>query len=182
MEARDLQLFSGSLNSYFTNLGFTMVSEPPVYIIEQVVFCQCQPVYDGAKYVMVRDPRVAIAKDATILTDIPNRKVFQRWASAVGAGGTSMTGGIPVWDSFYSLISRLGNGLKPLTHMTMQTGMAIMGRGMTRVSQIPSEDSRVSFYRAFGTIPEAQLAIERSYNSTVLDYVSNTSEFIAMPL
>ena len=182
MESADLERFSSKLNEYFTNLGFTMVAERPVYTIEEVVFCQCQPVYDGEKYIMVRDPRVALSKDSTILTDVPNRKVFQRWASAVGAGGMSMTGGIPVWDNFYDMIARLGEGMKPLTHLTMQTGMAIMGRGMKRTSQQPTELSRVSFYRAFGTIPEAQLAIEHKYALTVLGYASTTSEFVNLPL
>jgi len=181
MERRDLNRFQQNIDEYFTNLGFTMVCEEPVDVIEKVVFCQAQPVYDGSKYIMVRDPRVAISKDATIITDIPNNKVFKRWCSAVGQGGISMTGGIPVWQEFYSLLDRYSDGMKPLDHLSMLTGMRIMGRGMDRKLSKVSELARVSFYRAFGVIPEAQVAIEEEYRRQTLTYRNEACEFVTLP-
>lgn len=181
MEKHDLNRFQQNVDEYFTALGFTMVSESPVDVIEQVVFCQAQPVFDGSAYIMVRDPRVAISKDATIITDIPNNKVFKRWCSAVGQGGISMTGGIPVWQEFYSLLYRYSGGARPLDHLSMQAGVRIMGRGMDRKSTNISELARVSFYRAFGVIPEAQVAIEEQYRQQTLEFENGTTEFVVLP-
>lgn len=182
MNRSQLSDFMDGLQESFTRFGFTIVAEAPVYSLEEIVFCQAQPVFDGLGYVMVRDPRVSIAKDCTILTHLPNDKIFRRWMASVGVGGESMTGGIPVCQDFYSVFTRGGLNHKPLQHMTMQTGLQIMGRGMSRKYTKCSTEARVSFYRAFGITPEAQMAIEGFYKTQTLQYLSEARERVALPL
>jgi hypothetical protein len=182
IEQEDLPKVIAGISAYFLNLGYTLTVEEPVFQLEQVVFCQAQPVWIDGNYTMIRDPRVCMSKDCSILTTLPNKKVYHRWLSAVGAGGLSMTGGIPIWQDFYSTMLIAGQGAKPLNDLTMQTGMKIMGRGMTRSYKEVDPLTRVSFYYAFGICPDAQTAIESKLTSIELGEYGVHNEDLDLPL
>lgn len=170
MESTDLDTFQDGLKEWFLDMGFNMTVEDPVYLLEKVVFCQSQPVYDGEKYIMVRDPRVAIAKDCLAIKPLDNPRIWESWCAAVGIGGMSLTGGIPVWNSFYARLLVCSNGAKPLDDPTLQTGLKLLAKGMRRKTSVPTPESRFSFYLAFDVYPSEQLAIEEYYDNVILDY------------
>lgn len=167
-----LKRFSDGLHGWFVDMGFNMVVEDPVYVLEKVVFCQSQPVYDGANWVMVRDPRTCIAKDCVSLKPWRNAKEYTSWINAVGQSGTALAGGIPVLDPFYRSFVRAGDGAKPLSlnDPTLTGGLFWLSKGMNRRNFKISPEARFSFWLAFGLSPDDQVAIERGYNSTTPFY------------
>jgi len=183
IERADLSLFMDGLYDWFHSYGFSMAVEEPVYTFEKISFCQCQPVFDGTMWVMVRDPRVALSKDCLSLKPLNGKKVMERWMSAVGKGGLSLTGGIPVWQNFYRQFKTKSNGATPLTDPTLETGAARMARGMKRdfVDDVPPI-SRYSFWVAFDVSPEAQIAIERTFDEYMLSTNTNQPVYRCLPI
>jgi hypothetical protein len=162
-----------TMPAYFKDLGFKLEVEEPVYELEKVVFCQSQPVNLGdGTYLMVRDPRAALAKDCLSIKPLDNKIVMEKWCAAVGMGGLSLTGAIPIWQDFYSSIYRSANGAKPLTDPTLETGLARLSKGMSRKFSPVTEITRYSFYLAFDIFPAEQLAIEQYYRLVNVEYVS----------
>jgi len=156
------------LPQYFLEFGFSIKMEDTVECLEHIEFCQSHPVFDGKQYVMVRDPRVAISKDCYSIKPLDNKAVYESWISAVGQGGLSLTGGIPVWQNFYRGFIRASCGRKPLIdEPSLESGMVILGKNMERRFEPVDEMSRVSFYEAFGIPPNEQLLLEQYYDNNV---------------
>lgn len=184
MEARDEEKFRLLISPWFLKMGISMKVEPTVAMLEKIEFCQCNPVFDGDGYVMIRDPRVAINKDVISLKPLSNTTIARKWAAAVSVGGTSLTGGIPVWQEFYQTLHRFANGTKPLKgDLSMETGFFYMTKGMQRVYSTVGAATRVSFYHAFGISPDAQVAIEKYYRGvTILNGATGMSNTITLPM
>lgn len=162
MDQRDEALFSEGLNTWFLEFGFEMVVEAPVYVLEEIVFCQTQPVYTPSGYVMVRSPDAASAKDCSSL--LPLNNCFTAWAGAIGACGLSLTGGIPFFQEFYSSLLAAGTASK----IKEAEGEALIGYGMRMLSQGMARKyveidprTRMSFALAFGMMPDEQEELER---------------------
>lgn len=170
MEHVDLDRFVAHLTSWFSNIGFVMKVENPVYVFEQISFCQMSPVWDGRTWIMVRDPRVALAKDCISICPLSTPELYRRWLAAVGEGGVHIAGGIPIWDPFYRCMMRSAHGYTPLSGTFMESGMMRLAQMMDRTSSVISDESRVSFYNAFGIDPAQQLVIEQAF--TEHDWVS----------
>jgi hypothetical protein len=163
------------LEDWFLSMGFTMVVEDPVYILEKVVFCQTQPVCDGFEWTMVRDVRTAMAKDTVSVKPLSSPSAVSKWVEAISDCGLSLTGGIPVWHSFYSYLKRVGH-IRSKTRQNsrrrknniyydnlMQTGFFYMAKGMKRENLNVTPAARLSFYLAFDVQPDLQVAIENEF-------------------
>lgn len=181
MEESDLETFTLNLDRFFTDHGFAMTVEPPVRIFEQIEFCQSHPVFDGTEYIMVRDPRTAISKDCVAIKPLDNEKIFRMWCSAVGQGGMSLTGGIPVWQDFYRKLVDISQGAKPLKDPTMETGFQMMTKGMYRNYSPVHPSTRLSFYLAFGITPTEQVVTEKYYNTLPFDRDGDNVRFVLLP-
>jgi len=173
MERKDLAKFMRGVTDWFLDMGFTMVLEDPVYDIEKVSFCQTSPVWVGPgafDYIMVRDPRVAVAKDSVATQPLQTRKEFFGWIDAVGKGGLSLTGGLPVWQAFYTMyISSAKGEARSKVDSGWGWGVRQLGKNMSRTAQPIHPRTRASFYLAFGITPREQLCIEEVYGSTVIN-------------
>lgn len=147
---------------WFKRLGFKMKIEPIVDVLEKVVFCQMQPVYDGSRWRMVRDPRVSLTKDATITNLVaPTEASLSNHCNAIGDCGLSLTTGMPILQSYYSAMlnntrrgklvheSFYGSGFYQLSRGTKNTGPSAI-----------SNAARVSFCEAFDITPDVQIALE----------------------
>jgi hypothetical protein len=158
------------LNAWFTTMGFTMVCEPPVYVLEEIEFCQSHPVFDGQEWLMVRNPVIAIAKDCVCIKYMDSYETYKRWISAVAQGGLSLTGRVPIWQDFYHLLYRLSIGSRPIKGDPLQdTGLSRLAAGMTRDYGEIDPLCRISFYKAFNITPCAQVIIERTYSKMLID-------------
>lgn len=165
MSQTHLHKFIGPLPVWFREMGFTMKVEKPVTTLEQIEFCQMHPVWDGLRWVMVRKPSIAIAKDCISIKPLDSEKLYKKWLGAVGEGGLSLTGGIPIMQEFYCCLERQSCGLRLRNDPTMDTGWWHLTRGMARKYAPVTPETRVSFYNAFGILPDMQIAVEKFYRN-----------------
>lgn len=159
-------------HTYFKNFGFDMVAESPVYKLEQIVFCQTQPVWNGERYVMCRDPRITQSKDAISIRPFMSEEHYRSWLYTCGNGGISLTAGIPIMQSYYNAMIRNGNGKFIRDVQVYDNGLFKFGDGMTQESRQITSEARYSFYLAFGILPDSQRAREAVLEKLPLPYVS----------
>lgn len=183
MERKDLLKFQTGLAEWFLEMGFNMKVEAPVYNIEGIEFCQTHPVFVAGTYIMVRNFPKSISKDCLSLKELSSAKVCQSWIDAVGQGGLSLTGGIPVYQDFYSSYIRIASQIPvPKTRQSSKRrhriadaeitgGLAWLSKGMSRHYQPISPETRHSFYLAFGVTPDTQLELEGFYRKVQWDHI-----------
>lgn len=165
VERSDLDKITTGITDYFRSLGFTLVTEEPVDVFERISFCQTQPVFDGEKYTMVRDPRVCLAKDAICMLDLQRVEDVRGWMRAVGQGGLHLTGGIPVLQNAYRAYIMMSAG--PVSKKQFKLGWSVrqLMKAPERKYRDCSPEARASFFMAFGISPEEQLFLEDYYDS-----------------
>lgn len=156
---------------FFDTIGLVMKVESPVYVLEQVVFCQTQPVFDGAEWRMVRDPRVCMSKDIHVVDPTAATKHLSTQLYAIGQCGMSLTGGLPLLQEFYAALIRNGRPGKAVDHHFLDSGFYMLSRGMTNAYRPVTDDARVSFCKAFGVLPDLQIALEKEYAACVMPYI-----------
>lgn len=170
MERRDLGAFMCEVKSWFLKLGFNMSVEAPVDVFEQIEFCQTHPIFDGVDWVMCRNPHTALAKDAVMLKCWDTSSVWRGWLDAVGTGGIALTGGLPVFQSFYS--SYVRSGLKrPIPEELLPWSFRNMGMGMRRVRGLVRPEARASFWAAYDIVPDEQIELEKYYDALSISHV-----------
>lgn len=184
MEEGDRAHFSCGFDAWFRMMGFNMVLEEPVHTFEEIEFCQTHPVWVGPgafDYVMVRDPFNGIAKDTMCLHRWDSPKTFLGWLDAVGQGGISLTGGIPIFQEFYSNL--IHNGKTWAKCPVVQSwGVRALGIGMNRKHCQVEERTRASFYWAFGLTPCEQHVIERYYREMRISAAPSRQLYYQTPL
>lgn len=160
MESRDLTRFQAAVELWFLRLGFTMKVEEPVYVFEQIEFCQTKPVWGPHGWVMCRKGLVAMAKDSVSVLPLSDRGAAQRWAAAIGNCGMALAGGLPIFQEYYqALLSAAGNAAD-WKHPALESGFARLASGMHHKYGPISAATRISFWEAFGVLPSEQEWIE----------------------
>ncbi len=171
----------GGLSEWFLEMGFHMKVEEPVYEIEQIEFCQTHPVWTVGGYIMVRNFPKSIAKDCLSMKQLDSPAVCKAWLSAVAEGGIALCGGIPVYQEFYTSFKRAShcvkvpsrkhlNSRRRKVEVELEGGLAWMSKGMTRRVTSIHPRTRHSFYLAFGTTPDQQVALENMYRNVDFRY------------
>lgn len=162
LDQRDLSRLDG-IGAWMLDFGFTLTREDPVYDLEKVVFCQAQPVLTSTGWRMVRDPFTAMSKDCVSLVGWDSESAFKCWASAISTCGLALTRGVPVWEAWYEQLRALGDGAESVgvAERVQECGMYHMSKGV--VGGHVSDEARVSFWRAFGIMPDLQVSLEQWY-------------------
>ncbi len=163
LECHDLALFRTGFDEYAKELGFTMVVEKPVYDFEAIEFCQTHPVYVGGGWRMVRNFTTAREKDSMCLFPLDNKGALQSWLYAVGECGLALCSGIPVMQEMYKAMMRSGKPSHIADAVFMQSGSRMLAGTMEAKVEPVSEETRVSFWLAFGVTPDEQVALEEYY-------------------
>ncbi len=164
LDQKDYSILA-EFNDYAKKLGFRIVREEPVYILEDVRFCQMAPIYcpnEYSDYTMVRDPKNLFQKDIMSTHDLRNRGIRRKWMYVVGMGGLAMYGNIPCLRDFYQSYYRCGDSRSKMMYDREIRNMAFYywGKGMdTRYSDI-LDDTRMSYFKAFGVPPHEQILFE----------------------
>lgn len=160
-ELGDIRRVEKAVVEHFTLAGFVMKVEPVVTVLEQVSFCQTNPVYDGSEWRMVRDPRVSASKDATLLgRQFAEYPLLSSQLHAIGSCGLALASGMPILQQYYKTMRQSGSPGKGVDERFYSSGFYQLSRGLeARVVQV-SDAARVSFARAFGIVPDLQVALE----------------------
>lgn len=168
MERRDADKFNASVFSWFYSMGFNMKVEPPVYEFGQIEFCQTKPVFDGNRWLMMRNPRAVLAKDTVFLQPFQSKRQIYNWMAAVGTGGLRMTGGLPVLQNFYRALQRYGKpGVEPQNYFSWYTRKLLTS--MDRDFGAVPPEARASYYESFDVTPEEQKVMEHYYDQWKFD-------------
>lgn len=179
VERKHLKEVQANMYEYFKDLGFILEIEEPVDIFEQISFCQTNPVFDGYNWRMIRDIRVSSSKDALSITAFQSAKDWVYYMDSVGQGGLSMTAGIPMCQEYYSAMIRNSKincpsgfdvSKRKAQMMDRQTGFWFMSNNMNLKYQPVTVEARVSFYKAFGILPDVQIQMEQEYKDTNLQW------------
>jgi hypothetical protein len=167
-EREDAQAFLDSYHQHFLRAGFVMEVGKVVDVFELIDFCQTRPVHDGERYIMCRDPRIVLSKDAYCIKSIDSEAAWNVQRRSVSECGLSLAGNLPVLGEFYAM---LGRGAGERVDVAMEeTGFARLARGVNAKLSEPTVAARVSFCKAFGVIPDAQVCIERQLRSMHLTF------------
>jgi len=166
------------------SLGFEIVVEPETArCLEECVFCQTQPVFDGRAWRMVRQ-LPSLAKDALCLLQGLDLKRYLRFYREVGTCGLALCEGMPVMHAFYRFLCSGSTDLVDPRNCEslVGTGMWFLAYGKHAVERVDGFDdvvvpahnivvtdaARVSFTAAFGLLPAAQEALEEQYSRMTL--------------
>lgn len=167
MESEDLPRVQAGISSWMLDYGFTLTFDEPVFELERVIFCQSQPVQLSTGWRMVRDPRIAMSKDCISLLSWDDETSFGIWARAIGDCGMQLTSGVPVWHAWYKRLVDIGGPHRDgAAEYIRDSGLGYMARGV--LSGAVDARARVSFYKAFGILPDLQEALELEYSSSAV--------------
>lgn len=161
MEADDLAAFMGGLDQWFLRMGFNMKVEEPVFTFEHIEFCQAHPVALAEDtYIMVRGPVNQLKKDAMALVNANHPDSIASWCASIGVGGMAVYGSMPVLSAFYAYYARQGVVVPKWSKSYITRGLDFL-IGDLDFSKAPvTDESRYSFYLAFGVFPDEQVELE----------------------
>jgi hypothetical protein len=162
-ERRHLARF-GTYRAFLGGLGYPGELEPPVTELERVEFCQCHPVFNGTLWTMVRHPRICMTKDVCTIKPVREETTWNTLRNTIGLSGLALAGHMPVFCELYEHLRR-GAGTRVDKDLTMD-GMKWLAKGMNMSQVKVTTEARVSFWEAFGVLPDEQEALERFYRST----------------
>jgi hypothetical protein len=152
---------------FMGDAGFIIKKEEAVHKLEHVEFCQTKPVLGhNGKYRMCRDPIKGIAKDCVTHLDLSSKRMFEAYLAAIGQCGLAIATGMPIFQSFYSRLAECGIYDQSITRSVgWECGFTMMAKGLeSKINNITS-DTRVSFYEAWGVLPDQQVLIENYYST-----------------
>jgi hypothetical protein len=154
-----------NVGTWFLEMGFKMKVEKPVYELEQIEFCQTQPVRTVNGVVMTRNPKTCFAKDLTANCPINQRKVREAWYGCMRTGGLAISCGVPVHSSFYTMFPHSDVRLKG-TEMEalLGSGLQRSARGLKDADNTITDQARYSYWLAFGILPDEQIALEQWFS------------------
>lgn len=188
LERNDLGAFSEGLGEWFLQVGYNLTIEDPVDILEQVEFCQSQPVCVAGRWRMVRTPKTCVGKDAYTIVSIQGPKDAQAWCAAVGDCGLTLTAGLPVLQNVYNRYKVLGKGSRPskaFRSFVLEYGNTERLRGIKprlEVTEV-AMSTRVSYYKAFGVSPAIQVLTEKSVEALgMVSLISSPVETYSFPM
>lgn len=170
MESHHLQRFMAGLSRWFSNYGYRMTVEDPVFEFEGIDFCQSHPIKVDGVPTMVRNTSAVLRKDPMCLVPVPTVSSLRKWLRAVGDCGLSICSGVPVLQSYYKMYQRSGEayGAGYLKHLFKNTSHLERMRGLSANSTEVLASTRCSFYFATGLLPDYQEELERLFDNAVI--------------
>lgn len=175
MESWDVANFTRGLRQWFLDMGFALDVGQPVAVIEQIEFCQSQPVWNGERWNLVRAPNPAIGKDTTSILQLQSTGAYFGWMKSVGIGGEHLAGDMPIYSALYESYQKAGKDYRELVDPTQFSGfdqLAMLAREHGNASKFapPSDEARVSFWLAFDVTPYEQEVIEQLIRNICFTY------------
>jgi len=166
VERSDLDALLDVIEPTFEEFGLRVKVETPVRILERVDFCQTRPVLDASgSYKMVRYPTLSLTKDLSSFLSIDKETVARNMCNAIGKCGWSAYWDMPIFKEFYwKLMNVGGDGTQHWKQTGVDLGFLYHVKDLSADPQLYraciNPEVRVSFWRAFGILPDEQLALE----------------------
>jgi hypothetical protein len=165
IERRYLERVRDTHFTWFRERGFKMKWEGETDEFELIEFCQSQPVFDGSRWRMVRDPRITVDKDNLCTRSLNNLREWQEQCQSIADCGLALAGDLPVLGAYYSMYDQ---GIRQ--ERKLETGMDYLARNLTGKRKPPTPQARDSFFAAFGITPDEQEALEAFYDTVTPVY------------
>lgn len=141
--------------------GHEVTLEKPVRVLEEVRFGRSAPVYAGGCWRMVRDWRSVLSGALSSHRWLREPRFIPEWIRGVAAAELSLARGVPVLQAWaLGLQRRWGGpeGVRAHPHADLLFRGAWFATGEEALEV--SAEARLSFERAFGLDPEAQVRLE----------------------
>jgi hypothetical protein len=143
--------------------GHEVTLERPVRVIEEIRFGQSAPVYLGSRgWTMVRDYRKVLSGALSSHVWLREPRFAREWLRGVAGCELSLARGVPVLQAWaLELQALVGSpqGVRAFPHRDYLALGAWFAGSESALPICPL--TRVSFERAFGLEPEAQVALEK---------------------
>lgn len=170
LEKRDLARYQEGIEAWMLAKGFLLVSEAPVFELDQVEFCQCK--YTELRPpTMVRNPFKAITQDHTwiVRADQTHEDVL----AATGLGGLSLYGNCPVLGAYYRCLSRASPMGSATLARLIDDSSWLRATTTEGVYVEPDEEARYAFWKTWGMEPGEQREFEVLFKSCDLHEIVN---------
>lgn len=166
LDRRHLNKLRG-LEQYFSEFGFKIVREPPVYEFEHIEFCQTKPLYCNGVWRMVRNVKTCLLKDVTNVNNGHDEKQYRAWLKDVANCGIAFAGDCPVFCKFYRMLARFGveGNYNGKGHEWSCYGR--LSKHLSLTSNTPDDVGRYSFWLQTGISPDAQVELENYFDQAV---------------
>lgn len=152
-----------AITPFYLDYGFEIEIEGQHEHLQQVTFCQMNPIRTINGWLMCRDPRVVLSKDHhCIQPHLP----YPVWLNTVGDGGRRLTAGAPVLPHFYSSL---------ITGNTFLTTKEFYFTPKDLKSTEIIEDARYDFDLAFDIDYDSQIYLEELFQNMNLDLTESSS-------
>lgn len=187
-EKKDVLQFQKHSGFWFKHFNMILKLEPMVNEIEKINFCQTHPVLINGGYRMCRDPFTALVKDSTSIDNLSSPALEGAFLKAISESGIATHGGMPIFQDVYRMFRRSSKHYaKRITKRQRKTvkrfrltnhSMSYWGKNLNcrYVEEIPDE-TRFSFYVAFGIDPTMQRYIESYYQSFIISCTPSKLDF-----
>lgn len=156
------------ISRFYRDLGMILRVEGVAHEIEQINWCQCHPVFVRGKYRMVPNPWKRVSHS------LSSPKMCGPYMRALALAETQINNGVPILGAFAQLLDRSSQGFVPGTLEQSQiyqykNALRSFGKSDNR-TQVPiSEETRLSYFKAFGITAEEQIAFEMDFDGCMLD-------------
>lgn len=169
LERENLHLLN-ELPLHHLEYGFEMEVEAPAYEIEQVEFCQSRPIHLGNEnWMMVRNIHKAVQQDWINIQSI-NYASLHEILVATGRCGLALYADLPVLGEMYAAMCRFPSRKKIVDRILLEQFSGIgrtwrMFASEKRMYPVDETEARVSIYKAFGLLPDAQEDMEATFRA-----------------
>lgn len=158
---KHLKKFERGVQGFWARLGFRVTVDNITDQFSEIDFCQSRPVCVGGTWAFVRNPVNAIQKDLVNPVCPADDRERRAWYAAVGAGGLSEYGAVPIYGAFYGMLARAGkaNDTQYQWRAAQAKSLKFQKTGLT--GNVVESHTRHYFWRSFGITPDEQRAFEQ---------------------
>ncbi len=170
LETEYLPKLTKGLSAWFLDHGFELKIEAAVFELERIDFCQTSPVWTPDGYMMVRNPLKGLSKDQISFDNITDETQWRQACRLIGECGMHLAGHMPMYCALYRKMVDIGGEI-PLKNIEVERcGMWWLSRGLDYSGRPVHEETRFSFWKAFGVIPDVQREWELSMERREVHY------------
>ncbi len=194
LERDDETKLSNTLTSWWLRKGYNAVVEPTCFELEEIEFCQSNPVCVNGHWIMVRNPIKALTKDCISLQPSETPAQIAATYMAISTCGRIINSGVPISFALHECLYKASSKYTKRVEIdddfmfkAVEYGNFERMRGLKYQRKTISDMTRLSYYKAFGITPDTQVLLENYYNSLDLDfaqpaeYVKYTSIYAGLP-